>query len=91
MHVTITTLPVQRIVTVEMSEVEAEALRNVCQSVGGDPVLISRRYIDALDGALYQAGIQCGDDQETTGSTYFKTKEVQDAYQEHPIPATRTR
>ncbi len=36
MKVTITTPPVERVVTIEMSEAEAETLRILCQLVGCD-------------------------------------------------------
>lgn len=75
MHVTITTPPVKRIVTIEMSEAEAETLRILRQHVGGD-ILHSRRWhIDTLDKALDRAGIQCNGD-PCHGSVYFNTEEV---------------
>ena len=75
MHVTITTPPVERIVTVEMSEAEAETLRILCEHTGGAPNHSRRKHTDALNKALYDADIQYRGDQ-VTGSTYFKTEEV---------------
>lgn len=75
MHVTITT----EILTIEMSEIEAQTLRILCQHAGGDPHHSRRKHMDALDKALHLAGILCYEgpgDQRADGSVYFKDEEV---------------
>lgn len=75
MKVTITTPPVEKIVTVEMSEAEAQTLRIICGHIGGDPNNSRRKHIDALYRALSHAGILCDYDSYPTGSIYFKDEE----------------
>ena len=77
MHATITTpKPIERIVTIEMSETEARTLRILSHHVGGDANLSRRKHIDALENALSQAGIPYHEDQKVTGSIYLTDTEV---------------
>lgn len=59
MKVTIKTPPVERIVTIEMSEDAAQSLRIICDRIGGDPDTSGRRHFDNLKKALDMAGIHC--------------------------------
>ena len=51
MKATITT-PTDRVVVIEMSESEAEALLAVCQHIGGDRIKSRRGHFDNLATAL---------------------------------------
>ena len=44
-------------ISLDLNEYEAEAIRAVCQSIGGDPVFSPRLVFDRLDEALEAAGI----------------------------------
>lgn len=53
---TITTYEYRKIITLELSVQEAQALRMVCSLVGGDPETSSRKYINAIRDALDKEG-----------------------------------
>lgn len=71
------TKPVQpriRLLSLELSGDEAEALRTVLNKVGGDPDHSPRKHIDTLNTALNKAGVE-PESLSATGEIYFKTVE----------------
>jgi hypothetical protein len=64
--------PVIRI-TLDLTKKDAEALRGLCQCVGGSPGASPRHIFNQLDDAIYAAGIQSADRALTRNSfLYFE-------------------
>lgn len=61
-------------VSLELSENEAQALRDLLGNVGGDPVQSRRKYVDTILNGLQECGIYRSGAEDKTGTIFFNNE-----------------